>query len=144
MAEVFVLDTSAWIALEEQEPGADEVEAILAKAWLGEAPVHAGFATLTELEYIHTQEREARQAAELILFARAQPVQWLHSDDALCGSAAQLKAAHKISFADAFVAATALRWDAALVHKDSEFKALDGVIKLHALPLKESVATKAK
>ena len=56
----------------------------------------------------------------------------------------QLKAAHKISFADAFVAATALRWDAALVHKDSEFKALDGVIKLHALPLKESVATKAK
>ena len=56
----------------------------------------------------------------------------------------QLKAAHKISFADAFVAATALRWDAALVHKDSEFKALDGVIKLLALPLKESVATKAK
>ena len=33
MAEVFVLDTSAWIALEEQEPGADEVEAILAKAY---------------------------------------------------------------------------------------------------------------
>ena len=144
MAEVFVLDTSAWIALEEQEPGADEVETILAKAWLGETTVHACFATLTELEYIRTQERDARQAAELLVFARAQPVQWLHSDDALCGSAAKLKAAHKISFADAFVPATALRWDAVPLHKDPEFNALNGVIKLHALPQKESVAAKAK
>ena len=140
MAEVFVLDTSAWITLEEQEPGAGEVEAILAKAWLGEAVVHACFATLTELEYIRTQERDAQQAAELLAFVRAQPVQWLHSDDALCGSAAKLKAAHKISFADAFVAATALRRDAVLVHKDPEFNGLNGVIKLHALPPKEAAA----
>ena len=144
MAEAFVLDTSAWIALEEQEPGAAEVEAILAKAWLGEAEVHASFATLMELEYIRTQERDGRQAAELLLFARAQPIQWLHSDDALCGSAAKLKAVHKISFADAFVAATALRWDAVLVHKDPEFNPLSGVLKLRALPPKESSAAKAK
>lgn len=144
MAEVFVLDTSAWIALEEQEPGADEVETILAKAWLGEATVHSCFATLTELEYIRTQEQDGQQAGELLLFARAQPVQWLHSDDTLCGSAAKLKAAHKISFADAFVAATALRWDAVLVHKDPEFNALNGVIQLHALPPKESSAARTK
>lgn len=142
MAEVFVLDTSAWIALEEQEPGADEVETILAKAWLGEASVHASFATLTELEYIRTQERDAQQAEELLRFARAQPVQWLHSDAALCGSAAKLKAIHRISFADAFVAATALRWDAVLVHKDPEFSALNGVVKLRALPPKPSSAAK--
>jgi predicted nucleic acid-binding protein len=139
---VFVLDTSAWIALEEQEPGADEVEMILTKAWLGEVMVHSSFATLTELEYIRTQERDARQAEDLLLFAKAQPVQWLHSDEALCGSAARLKAAHKISFADAFVAATALRWDAVLVHKDPEFNALDGVIKLYALPPKAVANTK--
>lgn len=136
MAEGFVLDTSAWIALDEREPGADEVEAILSKAWLGEAEVHACFATLMELEYIRTQERDARQAAELLAFAKAQPVQWLHSDDALCSSAAQLKAAHRISFADAFVAATALRWNAVLVHKDPEFEALIGVLRLQALPPK--------
>jgi predicted nucleic acid-binding protein len=139
VAEGFVLDTSAWIALDEREPGADEVEAILAKAWLGEAEVHACFATLTELEYnIRTQERDARQAAELLAFARAQPVQWLHSDDALCSSAAQLKAAHRISFADAFVAATALRWNAVLVHKDPEFAALTGVLRLQSLPPKRA------
>lgn len=51
MAESFVLDTSAFIALDEREPGAEEVENILAKAWLGQAEVHASFATLTELQY---------------------------------------------------------------------------------------------
>lgn len=64
------------------------------------------------------------------------PVQWLHSDDALCSEAAKLKAAHKVSFADAFVAATAKRVDAVLIHKDPEFNTLDGVIKLHGLPPK--------
>lgn len=140
MAEVFVLDTSAWVALDEREPGAEEVEAILTKAWLGQAVVHGCFATLTELEYVRTQERDAQQATELLAFAKSQPVQWLHSDDALCSSAAKLKAAHKVSFADAFVAATALRLHATLVHKDPEFAALAGVLKLHPLPPKGAAA----
>lgn len=140
MAETFVLDTSAFIALDEREPGAEEVEAILSKAWLGEAEVHASFATLTELEYIRTQEQDAQQATELLTFAKSQPVKWHHTDDALCSEAAKLKAAHKVSFADAFVAATAKRLDATLVHKDPEFHALKGVIKLHSLPPKAGKA----
>ena len=141
MAEVFLLDTSAWIALDEQEPGAAAVEAILADAWLGKVEVHGSFATLTELEYIRTQERDTQQAAELLAFARSQRVRWLHSDDALCSEAAKLKAAHKVSFADAFVAATAQRCDAVLVHKDPEFAALQGIIKLHPLPPKTGAGT---
>ena len=71
MADLFVLDTSAWLALDEREPGAEDVEGILAKAWLGGAEVHACFVTLTELEYIRTQERDAEQATELLAFARS-------------------------------------------------------------------------
>jgi predicted nucleic acid-binding protein len=140
VAEVILLDTSAWLALDEAEPGADEVEAILAKAWLGDALVHSSFVTLTELEYIRTQERDAQQAAELLAFAKAQRVRWHHSDDALCSGAAKLKAAHKISFADAFVAATAKRLGATLVHKDPQFGALGDVIQLHPLPPKTTPA----
>ncbi len=143
MTDVFVLDTSAWIALDEREPGAEEVEAILANAWLGKAEVHACFATLTELEYVRTQERDTQQAAELLAFARSQRVTWHHSDDTLCAAAAKLKAAHKVSFADAFVAATAQRLDATLVHKDPEFDALKGVIKLQALPPKTAAGAAA-
>ena len=112
------------------------MEAILAKAWLGEAELHGSFATLTELEYIRTQEKEASQATELLNFAKAQPVKWRHTDDALCSVAAKFKAAHKISFADAFVAATASEVDAVLVHKDPEFNTLKNVIKLQPLPPK--------
>ena len=111
MAEVFVLDTSAWLALDEAEPGAQEVEAISADAWLGKAMAQSNFATLAELEYIRTQEQDAQQAAELLTFAKSQPVTWHHTDDALCSAAARLKAAHKLTFADSFVAATALRLD---------------------------------
>jgi predicted nucleic acid-binding protein len=52
-----------------------------------------------------------------------------------------LKAAHKVSFADAFVAATAQRLDATLVHKDPDFDALKGIIKLHPLPPKPGKTT---
>ncbi len=92
--------------------------------------------TLTELGYIRTREHDAQQAAELLAFARAQRVTWIHSDDALCAMAAGLKAAHRLSFADAFVAALAVQLDATLVDKDPEFGALVGVVKQHVLPLK--------
>jgi predicted nucleic acid-binding protein len=136
VVKAFVLDTSAWIAFEEAEPGAADVEAILAEAWQGRAEAHGSFVTLTELEYIRTQERDARQAAELLAFAKSQPVHWHHSDEALCSEAAKLKAAHKVSFADAFVAATAQRLDAVPVHKDPEFNAVSGVVQQHMLPPK--------
>lgn len=131
-----VFDTSAWFALAESEPGADEVEAQVAAAWLGRATLHSSFVSLTELQYIRTNEQGAESAAKLVAWVKQQPVQWLQSDEALCGEAAKLKAAHKISFADAFVAATAQRFNAALVHKDPEFDALQGIIKLHPLPPK--------
>jgi predicted nucleic acid-binding protein len=139
--ERFVLDTSAFITLDEREPGSEEVETILAKAWLGEVEVHASFATLTELEYIRTQERDAMQATELLTFVKAQPVKWQHTDEALCSEAAKVKAAKKLSFADAFVAATAQRLGGTLVHKDPEFQTLAGMIKLHGLPAKGKTTT---
>ena len=139
-----VLDTSAWFALAESEPGADEVEAYVAAAWLGSASLHSSFVSLTELQYIRTNEQGAESAAKLVAWVKQQPVQWLHSDEALCGEAAKLKAAHKVSFADAFVAATAKRCDAVLVHKDPEFAALQGIIKLHPLPPKTGGPAGAK
>ena len=138
MTEVFVFDTSAWIALDEKEEGAEIVESILAKAWLGRAEVHCSFATLTELEFIRTRESDATQAAELLAFAKSQRAIWHHSDDALCSAAAKLKAAHKLSFADSFVAALAQRLNAILVHKDPEFNAVSGEVKQRMLPPKNA------
>ena len=141
MADAVVLDTSACFAFLENEAGADTVEAHLLEARAGSGALHGSFATLTEVEYITTQERGAPDAAVVLEKMKAWPVQWHHTDGALCGMAAKLKAAHRISFADAFVAATAQRLGATLIHKDPEFDALAGVLKLHALPPKGGAGT---
>lgn len=142
MADSFLLDTSAFITLADKEPGFERVQELLKAGKRGEVKLHASFVTLTEVRYILTYDRGAEKAARISAALRKFPVHWHHSDDDLCGEAAKLKAAHKVSFADAFVAATAQRLNATLVHKDPEFDALAGVIKLHPLPPKVAALEK--
>jgi predicted nucleic acid-binding protein len=133
-----LLDTSACFALLEDESGAQEVEAFLLAAKAGRIELHASFVTLTEVEYIVTQERSSGDALQAITKIKGWPLRWHYPDEILCSEAAKLKAARRVSFADAFVAATAKRLDATLVHKDPEFDAVRGVIKLHSLPPKSA------
>ena len=141
MADSFLLDTSAFITLADKEPGFERVQSLLKAGKRGELELHGSFVTLTEVRYILTYDRGEAKAARISAALRKFPVRWHHSDDALCEEAAKLKAAHKVSFADAFVAATAQRLAATLVHKDPEFNALQGVIQLQALPPKAGTAT---
>ena len=141
MSKDVLLDTSAWLTWSQDEPGADEVEAYFEEA--RDATLHSSFVSLTELEYITTQTFGADKARELHETVEDKPVRWHQSDRALCGEEAKLKAAHKVSFADAFVAATAKRVDAVLIHKHPEFAALAGVIKLQPLPPKTGTSAKS-
>lgn len=137
MADPAVLDTSACFALLENEAGADIVEAHLLEARAGRTALHGSFATLTEVEYITTQERDAAAADLALRKMKAWPVQWHHTDDAMCSAAAKLKAAHQLSFADSFVVALAQRLEATLVHKDPEIAALGDAVKQQTLPPKQ-------
>jgi predicted nucleic acid-binding protein len=133
VAEALLLDTSAIMAFIEDEPGADQVQTALLDAEAGGFLLHCCFVTLTEVEYVTRQERGEMVAEQRILDLRKLPIHWTHSDDALCSAAAKLKAAHRISFADAFVAAAAFRFDATLVHKDPEFLSMAPKLKQLAL-----------
>ncbi len=136
MAEIVVFDTSAFLTLTGEEPGADTVQKFITDALAGKIDLRASFVSLTEVEYITRQAKGEEVARQRLADIKALLIQWLHSDETLCSEAAKLKAAHKVSFADAFVAATAQRLNATLVHKDPEFDALAGVIKLQGLPPK--------
>ena len=92
------------------------------------------------MEYITLQEEGSEAARQRMADLAALPIQWLQSDSDLCHEAARLKAAYRVSFADAFVAATALRFDAVLVHKDPQFTPLAPELKQHALPPKSGPA----
>ena len=140
MADRFLLDTSAFITFLQGEPGAPRVLELLEKAARRELEVFACFVSLTEVQYITFHDFGIEAARKTIADLKRLTVTWLHSDEALCASAAEVKVAHKVSFADSFVVAAALRLNATLVHKDPEFASIAGPLKHEMLPPK-TVAT---
>jgi ribonuclease VapC len=133
--ETFVLDTSALLCLKENEAGAAEVETILREHGKKET-VFISFMSVMELAYILEQEQGETAAHQGILQLKQLPVQIVESDEPLGLAAARIKAGHKLSVADAWIAATAERLGATLVHKDPEFEPLAKLIHLKTLPWK--------
>jgi len=129
----FLLDTSALITLIEDEPGAERVKSLLLLE-----TVLLPCTALLETYYITLQEQGADIAEERHALLKRLPatILWEIEEPALL-AAARLKAAHRISFADAIVAGFASYHRATLVHKDPEFEALEGDIRLEALPYKK-------
>ncbi|EAQ74104.1 MULTISPECIES: PIN domain-containing protein [unclassified Synechococcus] len=117
----FCLDTSALLTLRDDEPGADQVEQAL------ESPVRCTACFITRMEVLYRVwtdegERAGRLAYEQL---QALPIDWLEASEPLLISAAQIKATHALSLAEAWIAAAALHCGATLLHKDPEFQAID-------------------
>ena len=66
----------------------------------------------------------------------ALPVLRVESSVQLSQRAGKLKAAHRLSVADAWIAALAAEQDATLVHKDPEFEQVEATIRVLKLPYK--------
>lgn len=132
---VYLLDTSALLSFIEDEEGADRVEqALKQKETLVPWPV------LLETYYITLQEEGQSEADQRFALIKQLKVNILYDmDEATLLTAARLKALHRISLADAIIAAFAIRNDAILMHKDPEFEALSGSLTMEALPYKSSV-----
>lgn len=121
----WLLDTSALLALRDDEPGADDVAGLLHQAQQGKARCLGCFITLMEVLYRVWKdegESEGRLAHAQCL---ALPIEWRHETPELLEAAARIKATSRVSLADAWIAACAELEDATLVHKDPEFQALD-------------------
>jgi predicted nucleic acid-binding protein len=134
-APKFVLDTSALISFKENEPGADDVDRILREAGPKHL-VYVSFMTLMEFFYIVQQEQGESTARRSYLELKQLPLHVVESDEELGLAAARIKASHRLSVADAWVAATAERLGAILVHKDPEFEPLQRTLTLQPLPYK--------
>jgi predicted nucleic acid-binding protein len=120
----YLLDTSALLTLRDDESGADTVADLLAQAQKGEAQIQGCFITLMEVLYRvwkDEDESEARLAYEQCL---SMPITWIHESRELLEKAAEIKAQHPLSLADAWIAASAALAQAKLVHKDPELTTL--------------------
>ena len=129
--DCFVLDTSALLAFMTGEEGADQVERIL----LGkENRLFIPWAVLFEIYYVTKRTRGDKDADKRFVLIKELPVSVLWNMEELdVLTSARIKAQFRVSFADSIIAATALRQDAILVHKDPEYECLSGLIKLRSL-----------
>ncbi len=132
--QIYVLDSSAWLALIEDEEGADFVQQILEKAKSGEVDILVSFMSFMEVTYITLQEQDLGEADERVNLMAALPITRVESNSSLGILAAKLKAKYRISVADAWIAALAKERNATLVHKDPEFEQIEGVIQALKLP----------
>ena len=132
--EAFVLDTSAILALWNEEEGASFVEKILRD----KPDIFISFMTYMECRYRVWKDHGRNAADELFRSLSLLPVTRVDVDDALIMTASELKVQHKISVADSWIIATAITRKATLVHKDPEFEALSGKVSMKALPYKKT------
>ncbi len=128
-----VLDSHALVAYFRDEPGAEHVEALLAKAASSDHPLHMTEVNYAEVKYtlIRKDGPEAWAASARILSGL--PINFHPGDRRLADTAADFKARFKISLADAFAAALAKEKKGELVTGDPEFKALEKEIKINWL-----------
>jgi predicted nucleic acid-binding protein len=86
-----------------------------------------------EIFYLTLKYFGREKALEVIDLIAALPLELEPVDFDLVRAAAELKAEHDLSYADAFCAATALRYDAIIVTGDKDFLALENKIDVRWL-----------
>ena len=117
----FVLDTSALLTLRSEEGGADRVEQILRRARDGRSKVLLSFMTRMEVLYRITADENEEAARTALRLLDSSGIRWISCEESILEEAARIKARGGLSVADAWIAATAVRHGAVLVHKDPEF-----------------------
>lgn len=131
---LYLLDTSAILTLLEDENGAERVETLLRQE-----EILLPFLVLLETYYITLQEQSEDVADKRYALLKQLPATILWNvDEPTLLTAGRLKAAHRLSLADALIAAFAVRQEAYLVHKDPEMAALADSVRMETLPFKKS------
>lgn len=128
-----VLDSWALIAFFEDEPAADAVEELIHKATLEKHRLYLSAVSWAEV-YYNTMREVSQEAADARVHEIATlpiDVVGVGDDLKLARLAAQFKASHKMSLADAFAAALAKEKKAEFVTGDPEFRPLEKEIKIH-------------
>lgn len=118
-----VLDAWAVLALLNDEPAATEVDRAITEDTAVMSLINLG-----EVIYRAIPRRGERRTLEAVGTVRRR-IRVENVDDDLVIASARLKAAHRLSYADAFCVATAQRHDAVVYTGDPEILALDRLVQ---------------
>ena len=126
-----MLDSYAILALLNDERGAAEVAELLRSAMERGQTLYINEINVGEVYYIVAKHRSLGAAERVLDHLTTLPLEFVPNsyDDVL--DAARVKAAHPLSYADAFAVSTARRLGAVLVTGDPEFTSVKDSVEVH-------------
>ena len=125
-----VLDSYAIITFLQRQPGYEEVARLLEECTAQNRELFVCVVNWGEVIYhaLRTGGEQKAQLAEEIM--RAIPITVMDANREITLQAARFKAFHKMSYADCFAAALAMKKKCELVTGDKEFKLVEKEIKI--------------
>ena len=128
--KALVFDTWAVIAYYEDEPAGERVAQILAEANENATPLWMSVVNAGEVWYVIARKTSPAEADTTISELLKLGIKLDNAEWKPARQAAVFKSKHKMSYSDAFAAATAFQKNAHLVTGDKEFKQVEGDIKV--------------
>jgi len=124
----YVLDSFAILAYLAGEEGADIVDDLLNKAEKEEVKLYLNYVNLGEVYYIIFREKDVNEANESIVLIKRKQIELVQVDERIALIAGRVKATYSMSYADAFVVATAIVKEAKIVTGDPEFTGIEAQV----------------
>ena len=129
MPDYKVVDSWALLAwLRDEQPAADSVRRWLQEAADGKIHLAMSWINAGEVYCMLARKHDARTAGQFLTRLPSLPIRLVVPDEEDIVAAARLKAAYRISYADAFAAALAMRENAVVITGDPELRGMAGVL----------------
>lgn len=128
---VYILDSYALLAFLGGETGAKVVEDIFNQANRKEVQLYLSLINLGEILYITERAHDLTSAQSALALIDQLPLKVLSINKRLVLSAAHIKANFPLSYADAFVIASALSYQGSILTGDPEFQTVADLVKIH-------------
>jgi ribonuclease VapC len=123
-----VFDSHAILKWAQKEAGYNKVKSLMLACRNGDVTGYMNLLNLGEVYYKSIRTAGLEKAKVFLENFQRLPIDLVLPDEDLIWSASELKARHAVSFADCFVAATAIRHDAPILTGDPEFKKLGSLV----------------
>ena len=129
MADSYVLDSFAILALLNDEPGSDQVSALFKRS-RADAQLLMSWINVGEVAYIVERRWGAGRVQQVLGLLEATGIHMVAVERELALGAAHLKAVHPLAYADAVAAALARQTEATLVTGDPELRVVEGTVQI--------------
>lgn len=133
----FVLDSFALLAYLQDEPVAPRIEKLLDNAEKEKCHLFLSLINLGEILYITERRGGVVKAHDALALIRQLPIEIPPVNEQTVFAAAHIKANHTLSYADAFVVATAIQENATVITADPEFQSVETLVKVEWLQIPE-------